>query len=135
MRSQMYKNYFEEETLTATPLELVELMYRGAIDAIVDARRHVRQQDIRARSRAITKAMALVTELSRTLNHAQGGELSCRLEQVYGYVLRLLMQANAEQIEAPLAEAEKLIATLQEAWAACRANQQDAEVFEQAECA
>ena len=131
----MYKNYFEEEILTATPLELVELMYRGAMDAIVDARRHVRQQDIRARSRAITKAMALVTELSRSLDPAQGAELSRRLEQVYGYVLRLLIQANAEQAEAPLAEAEKLISTLQEAWAGCRANQQEAEVFQEAECA
>jgi len=61
--------------------------------------------------------MAIVTELSLSLNVEQGGELSRNLAQLYGYVEKLLIQANFEQREQPLEEAERLLSTLAEAWA------------------
>jgi flagellar protein FliS len=64
--------------------------------------------------------MAIVTELSQSLNMQAGGELSRNLEELYGYILKLLIQANTEQREAPLGEAERLLTTLSEAWSACR---------------
>lgn len=103
-------------------MSLVRLLYRGALDAIGCARRAVRAGDIRARSRAISRAMAIVTELSRSLNFEQGGELSRNLAALYGYTERLLMRANFEQREKPLEEAERLLATLFEAWAAYEAE-------------
>jgi flagellin-specific chaperone FliS len=53
------------------------------------------------------------------LNHEADGVLSQNLAGLYGYVGRLLIEANAKQIEAPLAEAEALLSTLAEAWRAC----------------
>jgi len=116
MRTKRYQSYFEDELVDASPLKLVQLLYQGALDSIASARRYVRLGDIPSRSRAITKAMAIVTELSRSLNTEQGGEVSHNLAQLYGYVEKLLMQANFEQREKPLEEAERLLETLAEAW-------------------
>jgi flagellar protein FliS len=63
--------------------------------------------------------MAIVTELSLSLNQEAGGELSKNLSELYGYVELLLMKANSEQSDPPLAEAERLIGTLAEAWEIC----------------
>jgi flagellar protein FliS len=119
MRNHGYQNYLDDEVLAASPLKLVQLLYGAALDSIAEARRHLRFGDIRGRSRAITKAMRIVTELSRCLNHEAGGELSLKLAGVYGYVLRQLMDANVNQIDPPLAEAEGLLSTLAGAWKAC----------------
>ncbi len=97
MQTKGYQSYFEDELLEASPLTLVLMLYRGALDAIARARRHLRAGDIRARSRAIAKAMAIVTELSLSLNRQEGGELSRNLAGLYGYARKLLIQANFEQ--------------------------------------
>jgi len=117
MRTKSYQSYFEDDVLGASPLKLVQLLYRAALDSIAAARRFVRLGDIRSRSRAVSKAMAIVTELALSLNVEQGGELSRNLAQLYGYVEKLLIQANFEQREQPLEEAERLLSTLAEAWA------------------
>ena len=117
--SNKYPTYVDEEVLAATPLKFVHLLYRAVLDSIASARRYLRLGDIRARSLAITKAMAIVTELSLSLNQEAGGELSKNLSELYGYVELLLMKANSEQSDPPLAEAERLIGTLAEAWEIC----------------
>jgi flagellar secretion chaperone FliS len=119
MRNNGYQNYFDNEVLAASPLKLIQMLYGAALDSIAAARRHVRQKDIRARTRAINKAIGIVTELSQCLNHESGGALSRNLAGLYAYVLRLMLEANTKQIEAPLAEAEGLLSTLAEAWNAC----------------
>jgi flagellar protein FliS len=72
--------------------------------------------DIRARSRSVSKAMAIVTELSLSLNHTVGGDLSKNLAELYAYTEKLLIQGNQEQSDPPLAEAERLLSTLLEGW-------------------
>ena len=116
MSNNVYQNYFEDDVAEANPLKLVELLYRGALDSIAAARRYLRLGDIRARSRAISKAMAIVTELSLSLNHTTGGDVSKNLAELYAYAEKLLIQANVEQSDPPLSEVERLLSTLLEGW-------------------
>jgi flagellar protein FliS len=125
MRTNGYQTYLQNEILSASPLRLIQLMYAAALDSIGSARRAVRAGEIRARSRAITKAMQIITELSRCLNREAGGDLSQNLANVYGYVLKLLIEGNVKQIEAPLADAERLMSILAEAWTRCAPSQSD----------
>jgi len=116
MRNNRYQDSLEDDVLGANPLRLVQLLYRGALDSITSARRYLKLGDIGARSRAIGKAMAIVTELSLSLDHAAGGDLSRRLADLYAYTEKLLIQANTKQIDQPLAEAEHVLSTLLDAW-------------------
>src|SRR5258708_6161902 len=102
MRTNGYLNYLENEVLTADPVKLIQLLYRGALDATSDARRCLAMQDIRGRSEALTKAMLILAELAHSLNHEKGGEMSRNLAGLYDYIQRLLLQSNSEQSEPPL---------------------------------
>jgi len=119
-----YKNYLDQEVMTANPLRLVELLYRGALDSIGSARRYLKAGDIRSRSRSITQAMEIVTELARSLDPKAGPELVTNLADLYRYTLTLLIDANSKQTDSPLAEAERLLGTLAEAWKNCAAANQ-----------
>ena len=119
MRNHGYQNYFDNEVLAASPLKLIQMLYGAALDSLRRRASHLRRKDIRARTRAINKAIGIVSELYRCLNHEAGGALSRKLAGLYEYIVRLLIKANLQQIEAPLAEAEGLLSTLAEAWTAC----------------
>jgi len=119
MPTNRYQTYIEEEILTADPVQLIQLLYRAALDSITSARRYLKLGDIRARSRAISKAMTIMTELSLSLNHAAGGDLSKNLAELYAYTQTLLIQANVNQSDPPLEEAERLLSTLLDGWQAC----------------
>jgi flagellar protein FliS len=117
---RMYQNahetYLEGRIASADPLELVRLLYQGASSAVRDARHYLAEGEIAARSRAITKACEILIELTVSLNHEAGGDISRRLEQLYDYMQRRLLEANFQQADGPLAEVLGLLATLGEAW-------------------
>lgn len=108
--------YLEAEILSSDPVNLVRLLYRGAIDAVSMARKHLVSGAIGQRSRSITKAWSILQELIRTLDHSQGGELSRNLAGLYVYMQSRLMEANSKQVEPPLIEVEGLLNTLLEGW-------------------
>jgi flagellar protein FliS len=69
--------------------------------------------------------MAILNELALSLDHDAGGEISRSLAEMYDYLQRLILQANFEQIDAPLAEAEQLLATMLDAWENCRVSAEE----------
>jgi len=116
MRTNAYQTYVEDEIVTADPIRLVQLLYQGAIEAVASARLNLASGDIKGRFAAATKVIEILTELSSSLNHEQGGELSARLAALYDYMQRRVIDGNQEQIDAPFAEVGQLLATLGEAW-------------------
>jgi flagellar secretion chaperone FliS len=116
-----YQTYVDDEILTADPLKLVDLLYRGAIEAVGCARLKLVSGDIKARSAAVTKAIEILVELTSSLDYQRGGELSIQLAALYDYMQRRLIDANREQADAPLAEVEQILETVGEAWAQVKA--------------
>ena len=108
--------YLETRILSADPVELVRLLHQAGMTAVRDARRHLSAGDIAGRSRAISKASAVLLELVQSLDHQRGGEIADRLGRLYDYMLRRLTEANFQQADAPLGEVLSLMATLAEAW-------------------
>lgn len=111
-----YSNYLESEVMSASPAGLVRLLFRGALDAVGAARRHLAAGEVAERSKQITKALMIVHELIDSLDREQGGEIAQRLLQLYAYITKRLIAANGEQADGALEEVEKLLATLMEAW-------------------
>jgi flagellar protein FliS len=116
MRSNPYQAYVEDEILTAGPVKLVQMLYLGAMDAVADARARLAAGDIKGRSAAVTKAVGILAELSSSLDHERGGELSASLAALYDFAQRRLLAGNQKQADLPLAEAERILQTLREAW-------------------
>jgi len=110
--------YFEQMILSASPIELVRLMYQQAIASVVDAREHLRHGRIRERTGAIKKAYAIITELMVSLDAEKAPELARNLSRLYCYMQERLLEANLRQKDAPLEETARLLNTLADAWRA-----------------
>ena len=111
-----HEAYLESRIEAADPIQLVRLLYQGAIVSVREARSHMAAGKITERSRSISRAHAILSELASSLDYKRGGELSLRLAQLYDYMQRRLLEANSRQIDEPLAETLGLLATLGEAW-------------------
>lgn len=114
--------YFETRILSADPIELVQILYEHAILAVADARRHLAAGDIAARSKAVSKCVAILGELTGSLNHEAGGALSQELERLYKFAEAQLTLGNLEQKDAPFASVEAILRTLAEGWNGLRAS-------------
>jgi flagellar secretion chaperone FliS len=108
--------YLESQVLSADPMELVRLLYRAAGDATRSASAHLAAGRIAERSHQISKAYAILLQLSASLDHARGGTLSRSLAELYDYMQRRLLEANLRQKAEPLVEVEGLLAKLLEGW-------------------
>jgi flagellar protein FliS len=122
MDSSVRNSYLENKILSADAVELVQILYQSALEAVENARRSLQQGEIAARSKQIGKACVILTELTISLNHDAGGDLSRTLADLYDYMRRRLLEANFKQIEPPLAEVSKLLATLLEGWLNCKVS-------------
>jgi flagellar secretion chaperone FliS len=113
--SSNFNRYLETEVFSADPVKLVCMLYRGAIEATITARRHLKAGEIRERSRQILRTAAILRELSRSLD-PQYEEISHPLRDLYAYMQTQLLTANSRQIDPPLAEVEQLLSTLLDGW-------------------
>ncbi|HEX7932997.1 MAG TPA: flagellar export chaperone FliS [Paraburkholderia sp.] len=107
----------ETGVMGASPHRLIVMLYQGARRAIAQARMHVQQGNVPARGEAIGKAIQIVESgLQQSLNLEVGGEIAQRLNALYSYMSRRLLEANIKESEAMLVEVDGLLATLEEAW-------------------
>ena len=119
MLTDRCQTYLESEVLQADGVKLVQMLYRCALDSLRQARKHLQEGDITARSGQISKTAEILNELALTVDHEVGSELSRNLVELYDYLQTLLQQANSQQADAPLAEAQKLLGILLEGWEGC----------------
>ena len=108
--------YLETRVLTASPLDLINMLYQHALTCVEDARRSLAAKDIPGRASAVCKTIAVISELRGSLDHSNGGEISKRLESLYEYIQRRLTEGNIKQQDQPFAEVESLLRELSQAW-------------------
>jgi flagellar protein FliS len=114
-----YENNLKCEVMSASPVGLIQMLCHGALDALKEARSYLRTGDIALRSRKISKAQAILVELAVSLDRARGGEIAVQLSDLYAYMQQRLIEANFRQADEPLAETERLLGTLTDAWDQC----------------
>ena len=118
------ETYLDTRVLSADPLELVHILYEHTLAMVADARRHLAAGNIAARGNSISRAIAAIDELDRSLDREAGGAIARNLAALYHYMQSRLLAANRQQEDQPLAEVETLLTTLDEAWKAIRPGAQ-----------
>ena len=116
MWTNAHETYLEDRVMAADRLELVRMLYSGAMDAVRTARAELAAGRIGERSKAIGRAYRILSELATSLDKAAGAAVAQGLLELYDYMMRRLNQANFEQKDQPLAEVLDLLNTLAEAW-------------------
>jgi flagellar protein FliS len=108
--------YLEQMILSASPVELIRLLYQRAIGSAREAREHLRGGRIEERCAAVNVAYAVLTELTSSLRAEDAPELARKLNGLYGYMQGRLVEANLQQADEPLVAVIGLLTTLAEAW-------------------
>jgi len=108
--------YRQTEVQSRSPLELVVMLYDGALRFIGEAREAIERHDLPAKRGAMSRALAVVSELQSTLNLAEGGQVAASLDGLYTYVNGRLLDANMKGDVAALDECVRLITPLRDAW-------------------
>jgi flagellar protein FliS len=113
--------YRANSILTASPGQLVVLLFDGALQAMATAREALGRPatDLRRYeivNHQLTKARRIIAELRGSLNFKEGGDFASLMEQLYEYYARRLLEANLRKDPAPIAEVEKLLGELRDAW-------------------
>lgn len=114
--------YRRTEIESANPLELVVLLYDGALRFAAQTRDAVIRGDVPARREATSRALAILSELQSTLDMERGGAIASSLEGLYVFVSGELVNGATRQEPETIDRAVRILQTLREAWATLATN-------------
>ena len=108
--------YRQVEVNGATGLQLVVMLYNGAIRFLREAKSCAERKDFQGRATAINRTLAIVGELQSTLRMDEGGEIAQSLDRLYTYITGRLLDVSAKEDPSGLDESMRLLLTLNSAW-------------------
>jgi flagellar secretion chaperone FliS len=111
----------QSAAMSATPHQLITMLFDGVKTAIAMARHHMANKEIAAKGKAISKAINIVenglkASLDTEAAGAAGAELIANLSALYDYIAQRLMYANLRNDPALLDEADRLLDNIGSAW-------------------
>jgi flagellar protein FliS len=109
--------YQEVQVNSRSPLELVVMLYDGALSSLGQTREALVQRDLVTKRAAMSKALAIIGQLQSSLNMEEGREVAERLDSLYTYLTSRLVEANVNGDVAPIDEALRVMSTLRDGWA------------------
>ncbi len=109
--------YRDTEVLTATPGQLVVLLYDHLLASLHRARAAMDAHNDEQLSEQLDKSRNVLTELLVTLDRERGGEVASNLAALYSFLLGELVQVGVRSDVARLERVTRMIAELREAFA------------------
>lgn len=115
--------YRRTEAQSASPLQLVVMLYDGALRFLSEARTAQAAGDLAGRARAMARVSAIIAECHSTLNMEAGGAVAVTLDGLYTYISTRLLDVTVKRDASALDEITGLIVPLREAWSQAAAQQ------------
>ena len=98
--------YATTQISTASSVQVVVLLYDGAISSMKLAQEGIVAQNFQDKARFIDRALRVVGELSSSLNMEEGGVVARDLQRLYEYIQFEVTQANLKnepgRLEGPI---------------------------------
>jgi flagellar secretion chaperone FliS len=120
-RNKPWDSYRKVATQTATPGQLVLMLYDGALKFLEKALTGFDHRDPLLFNQTINnnilRAQAIIHEMNASLNMQAGGEVASNFRRLYNYFYRRLTQANRTKQKAPILEIMARVRELRDSWA------------------
>ncbi len=118
--SKMYGNlahdtYAQNNIGIESPSKLIEMLYEGVLRFNAQAKKAIKDENIEKKVYWVNRSIAIVTELSSTLDLSQGNVASY-LQGLYAYQTQLLNAAIQENNIEKLDEVSNVFKGLLEGW-------------------
>lgn len=101
---------------SADPHRIVQLLMEGALNRIALVKGHMQRGELAQKGEPLARAVAILAELRRSLNHEAGGEIARNLDALYEYMERRLLEANSKNDPAALDEVSGLLREIKSGW-------------------
>jgi flagellar protein FliS len=108
--------YKEQSILTATPGQLVVMLYDGCLRFLNQAAYAMRDGDTAVAGNRLSRAEAIIDELLTTLDLEQGGVIASRLQGIYVFCNRHLLEARSQRDPEMIDKVAELLGELRESW-------------------
>jgi flagellar protein FliS len=108
--------YRQNSVLTASPQQLVVMLYDGAIRFLRQAELAMEEGAVAQTNDRMQRAEAILEELLSTLN-PEAGEISDRLQAIYVFCRSELIAARISRSPLKIKQVIGLLSDLREAWA------------------
>lgn len=111
-----YSQYQQNQVLSATPEQILLMLYDGAIRFTRQAMYGLEEENLTLFHHGIQKSLAIITEFSNSLDREIGGEIADNLDALYHFMIRELTLANLHKDMQKLEVVEKLLVDLRATW-------------------
>jgi flagellar protein FliS len=109
--------YKQQSILTATPGQLVVMLYDGCLRFLHQAAYAMREGNIGESDARLQRAEAIIDELHSTLDMEKGGVVASRLQGIYVFCSRHLLEARMARSPEMIEKVSELLSELRGAWA------------------
>ncbi len=100
----------------ASPHRVIQVMLQTALDRLSEARGHMERGDSARKTETLSKALAIVEALQLNLDTQRGGQVATNLNNLYAYMTRTLLQANAGNDAGLVDEVASLLGEIKTGW-------------------
>lgn len=114
LQKQGYAAYANNKITTATPADLVLMLYEGAIKFCNIAIVAIENKDIQKAHDNIVKVEKIIQEFQITLDYRYATAED--FDRVYNYLLQCLLEANVKKDKELLEEVLKHLRTMRDTW-------------------
>lgn len=116
--SKMYAQIdVESEILNASPYQLIQILFNGALSALRRALILMEQGNIAGKGENISKAINIIGNgLKQGLDKEKGEDLAENLALLYDYMITQLLDANLKNNPEKIHEVIKLLTEISDAW-------------------
>ncbi len=116
MNTYNVNQYQQNQVSTASPEQILLMLYDGAIRFTRQAIKGIEGSNHALKGYGISKALAIIVEFSNSLDHEIGGQIAEDLDGLYHFMMRELSNANLHNDVEKLANVEKLLMDLRQTW-------------------
>jgi len=109
--------YKQQSILTATPGQLVVMLYDGCLRFLHQAAYAMREGDVTESGARLSRAEAIIEELLATLDLDKGGVVASRLQGIYVFCSKHLIEARLARDPEMIEKVSELLSELRDAWA------------------
>lgn len=117
--------YQDMKVQTASPAQIMIMLYDGAIRFSLQAKKKIEDQDFEGKGVFISKTQAIIDELMNSLDFNIAPDLCTNLQQLYIYINERLTHANIKMDADAMNEVIELLNTLRDGWKQALASDQD----------
>jgi flagellar protein FliS len=109
--------YKQQSILTATPGQLVVMLYDGCLRFLHQAAYAMREGNVTESGARLSRAEAIIEELLATLDLEKGGVVASRLQGIYVFCSKHLIEARLARDPEMIEKVSELLSELRDAWA------------------